>query len=59
MTKLLVAKRIGVERLATKQEVCQHWMVDTNASCGGRRYQRCAHCGKTGSRPMGEKETLS
>jgi hypothetical protein len=50
--KLLVAQRIGVEREATPQEKCQHWMVDANATCGGRRHTRCAFCGLLGSRPI-------
>jgi hypothetical protein len=51
MPKVIVAKRIGVERPATREEVCQHWMVPTGASCGGREYLRCSFCGKSGSRP--------
>lgn len=50
MSQLIVAKRPGVERRATKQEVCQHWMIPTNGSCGNRRYTRCAFCGMSGSR---------
>lgn len=55
---LIVAKRIGVERPATKEEVCQHWMVARPSSCGGRRHTKCAYCGKSGSRPMKPGESI-
>ena len=45
--KLIVATRPGVERLATKQEVCRHWMVPRDVWCGGKRARKCAFCGKT------------
>lgn len=45
MTRLLIAKRIGVERPATKQEVCQHWMVRREVWWGGRQLRKCAYCG--------------
>ena len=45
--KLIVATRPGVERLATKQEVCRHWMVPRDVWCGGKRVRKCAFCGKT------------
>ena len=50
--RIIVAKRIGVERPATRKEVCQHWMVTTNASCGGNVFRRCAFgCGHADSVP--------
>jgi hypothetical protein len=45
MTKLIVATRLGVERPATKREVCQHWMVAQDAWSSGGRHHRCAYCG--------------
>jgi hypothetical protein len=47
MPKVIVAKRIGVERQATKEEVCQHWMVPRRAWSGGKRLRVCAFCGKS------------
>jgi hypothetical protein len=60
MNKLLVAKNLQAPpRPATKEETCQHWMVGTNASSGGRRFTRCAFgCGKSGSRPMKPGESI-
>ena len=46
--RLIVAARPGVERLATRQEVCRpHWMIPRDAWSGGRRLHKCAHCGKS------------
>lgn len=45
MAKVIVAKRPGVERPATKQETCQHWMVPRDVWSGGRRLRTCAYCG--------------
>lgn len=52
MPKLIVATYPGVERPATKREVCQHIMVPTNASCGGKVYRRWINdCGHTDAVP--------
>ena len=50
--RVLVAKRPGGPvRLATKREVCQHWMIPRDAWSGGERLYKCAYCGKAEWRP--------
>lgn len=39
---LIVAKRPGVERPATRREVCQHLMVRREVFSGGKQLRTCA-----------------
>lgn len=43
--RLVVATRHGVDRPATQQEVCRHWMVRRRHWSGGKQVRRCAYCG--------------
>ena len=56
---LFVQKRPqGPVREATRQEVCQHWMIRRPVSCGGERLYKCSFCGKSEWRKMDPGESI-